>query len=198
MRLRPGDPVLVRSIYRSQVRWTFPHTFVGNEDGVVALLLRPGTRGKWLRRDPGGRYLARWIGDDPPDDHVWERNRILWLARPGAAHSLGLFWDEATDEFRGWYVQLQDPLRRSRLGFDTMDHALDVWIGPDGSWTWKDEDDLSEAEALGVFTPQEAAEVRAEGDRVLAARPWPTGWEDWRPDPRWQLPELPPGWDAVD
>jgi len=23
--------------------------------------------------------------------------------------------------------------------------------------------------------------ARAEAERVVAARPWPTGWEDWRP-----------------
>ena len=113
------------------------------------------------------------------------------------AHSLGVFWDDETDEFRGWYVQLGDPLRPSRFGFDTMDHALDIWIGADGGWEWKDEQDFAEAQELGVFTPEQAAAVRAEGERVLAARPWPTGWEKWRPDPRWQLPKLPPGWDAV-
>jgi len=31
---------------------------------------------------------------------------------------------------------------------------------------------------------------------VLADPPWPTGWEAWRPDPSWPVPELPPGWDA--
>ena len=62
-----------------------------------------------------------------------------------------------------------------------MDHALDLVIAPDGSWCWKDEDDFAEAQALGVFTVEQAAAVRAEGERVLAARPWPTGWENWRP-----------------
>lgn len=79
-----------------------------------------------------------------------------------------------------------------------MDHALDVWVEPDGSWTWKDEADFAEAQELGVFTAPEAASVRAEGERVIRARPWPTGWENSRPDPRWPLPKLPPGWSAVD
>jgi hypothetical protein len=25
----------------------------------------------------------------------------------------------------------------------------------------------------------------------------PTGWEAWRPDPRWPLPMLPEGWDRA-
>ena len=37
---------------------------------------------------------------------------------------------------------------------------------------------------------------RAEGESVLARAPWPTGWEKWRPDPAWELPELPDGWDV--
>jgi hypothetical protein len=43
----------------------------------------------------------------------------------------------------------------------------------------------------------DAASARAEGERVLAAWPFPTGWEDFRPDPRWELPQLPAGWDVV-
>jgi len=62
-----------------------------------------------------------------------------------------------------------------------MDHALDVLVEQDGTWRWKDEGDFAKAQRLGVFTPDEAALVRAEGERVIAARPWPTGWEDWRP-----------------
>jgi len=66
-------------------------------------------------------------------------------------------------------------------GLETMDHALDVLVERDGIWHWKDEDDFAEAQQLGVFTPSEATAVRAEGERVITARPWPTGWEDWRP-----------------
>jgi hypothetical protein len=34
-------------------------------------------------------------------------------------------------------------LRRTRLGFDTRDQALDVVVEPDGTWQWKDEDQLT-------------------------------------------------------
>jgi len=50
-------------------------------------------------------------------------------------------------------------------------------------------------------TPELAGEIRAEGERVarLIERwepPFSDGWEDWRPDPAWPLPVLPPGWDV--
>ena len=36
-----------------------------------------------------------------------------------------------------------------------------------------------------------------EANRVLDEWPFPTGWEDWQPDPAWSLPTLPEGWDVV-
>ena len=60
---------------------------------------------------------------------------------------------------------------------------------------WKDEDELERAAAEGLL---DAAEVRAEAERVLAARPWPSGWEEWRPDPSWPAPVLPDGWEVVE
>jgi uncharacterized protein len=193
---QPGDPVLLRSIFRDRVRWTFPHTFVGDRDGTLALLLRPGTAGKHTPRDETGSYMADWGSSVPPHDHVWFGERVLWLARRGEAHMLGLFWNDEMHEFNGWYVQLTTPLRESRFGWDTCDRALDVWVEPDGRWEWKDEDDLTEAVTLGYFTADEAAAIRREGERVIAAKPWPTGWEDWRPDPAWPLPTLPEGWNV--
>ena len=46
------------------------------------------------------------------------------------------------------------------------------------------------------MTADEAARIRAEGERIVAERPWPTGWEDFVPDPAWPPPELPDGWEA--
>ena len=190
------DVVLVRSVYRGRARWAFPHRLVGEHDGRLALYLALGTPGVSMGRDADGRYLERWARGDDPVPHPWRRTQVLQLVRPGDAHSLWLFWDEAWD-FRGWYVNLQAPLRRTRLGYDTTDWALDVCVDPDGTWAWKDEADFAEAQVLGILDAEAAAAVRREGQRVVAERPWPTGWEEWRPDPAWPLPELPEGWDAV-
>lgn len=147
----------------------------------------------------GGRYLERWVRGDPPVQHVWQTHRVLWLIRFGDAHSLNLFWNDETEEFVGWYVNLQAPLTETPLGFDTTDWALDVWVEPDASWWWKDEEDFAELRALGAVTDAEAAAIRAEGERVIAELParLPTGWEDWRPDPSWSPPALPARWDRV-
>jgi hypothetical protein len=196
---RPGETALLRSVFRGRVRWAFPHTVVEDSDDRVVLFIRPGVEGRWVPRTADGHDIRSWGSSVETSPHAWTSNRVLQITRLGARHSLALFWDEATDEFVGWYVNLQKPLERSPIGFDTLDQALDVWIDPDGSWRWKDEDDLAACVALGLFSPDEAIEIRAEGERVIAALPdlIPTGFEDWRPDPGWNAPELPAGWDSL-
>jgi hypothetical protein len=56
---------------------------------------------------------------------------------------------------------------------------------------------LEEAVRRGVFSAGRAAEIRANAERLLADPPWPTGWENWQPDPGWQAPSLPPGYDSL-
>jgi hypothetical protein len=189
--------VLLRSIWNGNVRFALAHTVVEDDGRRMAAYVRPGHGYAHVGRDRDGRYLHRWVSVEPAVAATWSRTRVLWLIERGPAHSLGLFWHDGTDEFLGWYVQLQAPVRPSRFGLDTTDHALDVWVRPDGSWEWKDEADLAEAVELGVFDDAEAAAIRAEGERVAAAAPWPTGWEGWRPDPSAAIPSLPDGWDRV-
>ena len=193
----PGDTVLLRSIYGGRVRWTFPHRFVAEEGGRLALYCGPGNRGRLMKQAASdGRYLEAWVRGDPPADWTWERTHVLRFMREGDAHTVEVMWDEAWS-LLGWYVNLQAPLRVHGTFFDTTDWALDVVVQPDGTWRWKDEDDLEEAIELRVLDEAGAAAVRAEGERVIAERPWPTGWEDWRPPPEWTPLPLPEGWDVV-
>lgn len=194
--MNPGDAVLLRTIYRGNVRWAFPHHFVGTWDGRYGLYCQPGNQGKRTRRVDGAGYLRVWVTDAPPLDWVWEGAHVLRLMRPGEAHTVEVWWD-LDWHFKGWYVNLQAPLAVNGSRFDTTDWALDIVVAPDGAWHWKDENDFAEAISLGVFDEASAAGVRAEGERVIAARPWPTGWEDWRPPIEWEPLALPDSWDVV-
>lgn len=172
-------------------------TRVVSPDGLVLWLAprtpvaRPGIEGRGVREVPlEDRYSQPW----EPIDGSWTGDGVLIVGRPERAHSIWLFWDG--ERFAGWYVNLEAPWRRSRLGFDTEDETLDVWIESDGSWEWKDEHELAVAVEVGFFGAQQAAAIRAEGERVLAEWPFPTGWEEWRPDPSWPVPSLPDGWEA--
>jgi len=125
-------------------------------------------------------------------DTTSSRDQVC-LSRPGRAHSIYVFWGP-DGRFSHWYVNFERPLRRSPVGFDTFDEKLDLIVEPDGSFRWKDEDELEQAAAAGLL---DAAGVRAEAERVLAEWPFPTGWEGWRPDESWPVPQLPAGWDRV-
>jgi len=58
----------------------------------------------------------------------------------------------------------------------------------------EDEDEIAMAVTVGRLSKDEAAALRAEGERVIAERPWPTGWENWRPPDGWERPQLPADW----
>jgi len=188
--------VLLRTVIDSRARHALPLTLVEERPATLALYCAPGTPCMRPSANVRLRNLRSYADPWEHEQAVWERNHVLWLTPLGQPYSLNLFWD-GDWHFLGWYVQLQDPLRRSRLGFDTRDHLLDVWVEPDGRWQWKDEDELEYAVELGLFDAGEAKTARATAGDVVAARPWPTGWEDWRPEPQWPLPQLPEDWDVV-
>jgi hypothetical protein len=194
--MQAGDVLLKRSIYGGNVRWTFPHRYVGDWQGRIGIYCGPGNEGKAMRRGADG-YLARWITDAPPFDATWEQTHVLRFEQPGGSHSVEIYWDADWNHF-SWYVNLQSPLVVNGRFLDTTDWALDVTVSPEGAWAWKDEDEFAEAIELGVFDEESAARVRAEGERAIAARPWPTGWEDWRPPEEWREPlTLPEDWHVV-
>ena len=157
---------------------------------------RTGERG-----GPGGRLMLRWDGGH--EDATWTRNRVLVLYKPGAAHALHLFWDDASEAFLGWYINLEAAWRRTAIGFDTFEQLLDVVIEPDlSAWKLKDEDELEWAVGRGDFTPGEAAAIRAEATRAIdlvtrSVPPYRREWMTWRPDPAWRVPVLPASWREV-
>ena len=49
-------------------------------------------------------------------------------------------------------MNLEEPLKRTAIGFDYLDQLLDIEIAVDlSSWKWKDEDELEEAVARGDY-----------------------------------------------
>lgn len=161
-------------------------------DGLVACWTPPGTE-RYVPVDDDGNEI-RIPQDDWTLGTLVTRLHSLVLLRPGSRHSLWLFWDGDRFEFERWYVNFEEPLGRTRVGFDYKDWKLDLVVDADGTQRWKDEDELEEASRLGIV---DADAVWAEAERVVADPPWPTGWEDWRPDPSWPVPRFPDGWDRV-
>ena len=198
VRWRRGDRILLRSLHRDRVLGARPVTVADDDGEWTAAWLASGTPiveptladGRPIRSVPVAERYApdrRWRQRD------WRGHGVLKLVPRGGAHSIWLFWGD-DGAFRGWYVNLEAAHRRWPDGIDSEDHALDIWVEAGGSWRWKDEDELDVAARAGWL---DANEVRAEGERVLAAWPFPTGWEDFRPDPAWPRPELPEDWDVA-
>lgn len=200
MAFRRGEQIALRYRNAGRISWVRPVTVV--EDGELSVLyLAYGTRLRRRVRLDGTpierslRYEARFDVDWRLGDGRWDDSHTLLLTPHGRAHSLWLFWTPEWG-FRGWYVNLQEPLTRTAVGYDTTDNVLDLRVPVEEEPQWKDEHELEAAVRVGRFTPDEAAAIRAEGERVLAERPWPTGWEGWRPPPEWPVPEPRPEWES--
>lgn len=168
---------------RTFLEW--PVRVVEDTGERVAVYLATGTRFAF----PPGSWP--FDGEHPwAARGAWQGHGLLVTHYFRDAFAIWHFWDGPKRAFAGWYVNLQAPFRRDEMAFETQDYELDLWITPDGVWRWKDEDALLDWVRRGRFTESEVAAIRAEGERVLAAWPFPTGWEAWEPDPSWCAPVL--------
>jgi predicted RNA-binding protein associated with RNAse of E/G family len=122
---------------------------------------------------------------------------------PNDSFSTYLMRDTSTKELDCWYVNLQEPIRRTPIGFDTMDNMLDVVISPDMStWHWKDDDEFIAAQTIGFYSAEKAAEIWAEGERAIRLITKERNdlykqWETWQADPEWELPVLSSDWQRI-
>lgn len=194
-----GESVALREIWRGRIWAARPAIVVRDDDDLHMFYVTSG--GRWMGpRSPDGGWLRvkqePWtLGEHRFDDHA------LSFAFPGEAHAILLFFDEDWTP-RTWYVNLQEPLRRTTVGFDYLDQALDILVPLDrASWRWKDEDELADEVAAGVFSIDEARGFRSEGERAVrrlveGQSPFDRDWSSWRPDPSWPTPELPRGWET--
>jgi hypothetical protein len=181
--------VVLRELWFGRVWRVGPMRLVEERDGLAVLYRPPGTIWK-TPYDESGRLLRIPTESWTLEDRA-AQDSSLALVRPGARHSIWLMFDDA-GAFDRWYINFERDTHRTPYGFDTKDEKLDLIVRRDGSFEWKDEDELVEAARRELL---DEAEVRAEAARVLADPPWPTGWENFRPDPDWPLPKLPDGWD---
>jgi hypothetical protein len=150
------------------------------------------------------RFAPDFFGAPHPWSYTdrWRGHGVLQLQRPDEMHAVWVLWTGPDRDFTGWYVNLQEPFRRTRFGIDTQDLELDIVVSPDGSWHFKDDERLEGWIERGRWTPAEVAAIRAEGTRIgkmldAGKRWWTDDWATWRPDPDWSLPELPANWDRT-
>ena len=182
-RRRPGEPVVLRQLFRGRVWSLVSGNVVEDSAERTVLWLPPGA--------PGRRPVGDLFGGWRLRAHVHDRpGGILRVREHDVPYAVLLFGVDG--HFRGWYVNLEDPLVPTSAGWEFEDHLLDVWIEPNGTWRWLDEDELDGAVARGLFTTARADELRLDGERALerVLRGDFDRWLEWRPDRNWPLPEL--------
>lgn len=125
----------------------------------------------------------------------------LSIFRPDRWCRINLGFDPQDGHFLGWYIDFQLPPDPTPTGLATKDLVLDLWINPDRTWEWKDQDDLEVAIAEGIVDPRCRAQLDREADEILAELhdrrpPLSEEFSRFEPNPAWAHPVLPPthGW----
>jgi hypothetical protein len=195
MSRRPGDVVVRRDVWHGQPKVAWGGIVVADEPDLLALYMPEGSP---------LRFAPDFFGAPHPWSHKdrWHGHGVLQLQRPGEMHSVWVFWEGAERKLGAWYVNIQEPFRRSRFGFDTQDLELDIVVSPDGSWRYKDDERLEGWIERGRWTAAEVAEIRSEARRIGGLlengnRWWSEEWAAWRPDPTWPQPTVPDAWDRL-
>lgn len=195
----PGEHVLLREVWEGKVWTVRPVTVVKDTPEFVALYIAEGMMWRGAESLDGKTLRVPWEPWQLSEPLFWA-NHGLRLYYPGEPYSIALIWDTQWRHL-SWYVNVEEPLRPSELGFDYMDWTLDVVVTPDLSeQTWKDEDELELAVARGVYTRERAREIRRAAEcalqRLLKREPpLDEPWKDWRPDPAWGTPSPPECWE---
>ena len=209
-RRESGQQILQQDLWLGKLISARPLTVVEDSPERLALYSHPGSpyysatviSGSRNALTPEERVDILMSSEPPPLERRISRERhVLTLSPPGEAHSVWLFWTVEW-EFRFWYVNLQEPIKRTPGGILVQDQVLDIVASPDRAWNWKDEDDFFALAERGFFTREEAASIRAEGERMAAAiesnaSPFSDGWESWRPDASWPVPQIPEDWNLI-
>ena len=177
-----------------------PMTVVQDDRNCLVAWLAAGTETLQARRPDGSDLRADkstlFTGQRVGVRKAWKHNDVLRIAAAGEPWSVWLLWDCCTGEFKGWYGNLEAPLRRDGEMVLTRDLTLDLVVAPDRRHARKDEDELELALRAGWYSQEEVDAIlaaAAELEDVIEAwgSPFCDGWEDFRPDPSWPLPVLP-------
>lgn len=191
----PGDAIVLRQVWQCRPLFALPCVVLSDSPDVLITYLPEGTPFGSVPGWPGGEHPWAKRGR-------WEGHGVVMLRRPDDPYSIWVFWQGDEREFDCWYVNLEEPYRRSAIGIDTLDHILDLYSEDGRIWLRKDEEMLALRVVEGRFTPTEADTIRRNADAFEAEYErngpwWDLAWAEWTPPPDMASPGLPEGWELV-
>ena len=204
---KPGDIAVWRGMFRNRIWHAVPTIVVQETSRELVSTILPGakcmveehylpgmkdTKRRWDFKD------QNWILKEFP----WQTNRVLSITECDKFYSIMLFWNHASHEFLGYYVNFQLPFKRNHCGIDSLDLDLDIEIEPDLHFRWKDEDDYHNAIERGVVLPEWVQKIEEAKPEILERLerhryPFDGSWLGWKPDLTWSPPTLPENWDKI-
>jgi len=198
----PGRAIILREVWRNKVYSIMPVIVAHDSSSWSELYLAPQTPCLIPHTREG--VMIRIPTDEWVFDSVeWAGGGVLYLVQPGSGYTAIAYWDD-DHVFDHWKINLEEPMRRTPLGFDYMDQLLDILVSADRStWRWKDEDEVRQAQARGIFTAEQVSELYQRGEHAVQSilgnePPFNEDWENWMPDQAWRIPtDLPQGWERV-
>ena len=105
-----GQVVIRREVLNDGRVWLeVPVIVVRDDEELLATFIAEGApfrfpAGTW----PAPRGRHPWHGKER-----WHGHGVLMLQRPGEAHAVWLFWRGRARTFAGWYINIQEPFRRT-------------------------------------------------------------------------------------
>ena len=208
---REGDIAVMRGVYEGRPVYAQSVRVVKDTPEETALLVLPGAEcivpsgyihhahdmNKWNRwQETMSNTLAL-------EKYTWHTNRFLILLEPEKFYSTIHIWNAESDHLECYYINFQLPVRRSPVGFDTLDLDLDLIIDSAYEWKWKDRDEYERGIQTGGIRPDWVKNIEYAQQEIfarIASRTYPldTSWLHWRPVPGWSAPRLPENWQDME
>lgn len=203
MSLAAGATVCLRNVNAGQVVFAWPLSVMEDREDALLAGQFPGAVGMVPEGYPNDlnrlieQGLARqWTLVPRP----WQTTFALHVLMPERWWSTRLMWSAADDSFLCWYVDFCLPLVRQGANVDTRDLQLDIVVGPDRRWSWKDEDHFKLATDAGLISADQVAAVetaRSEVTALIDGRSFPFDDSLLARKPTGELPVLPVDWAAL-
>jgi len=190
-----GDVIVHREVWRG-IPWLASPVVVVEDRPELVVTYMPEEMPLAFPPSADGRPHP-WAGKER-----WAGHGVLVLRRPGEAYSVWHFWDGPERRFAGWYLNLEEPFRRTAAGYDTQDLELDLWLPAAGGWQFKDEEHLEERVREGRYTEEQVEAARRVGRELGAMldrgeRWWDERWASFTPEAGWRAPSFPDDWEAT-